>query len=89
MMLLQRDPQLGALDDNHDYQVKLLKSNTVYAIAGLTLGNHYTDKYQTGMVNDLVLYGCINNTVSYTLNGQQFGQPNVMSGVYNVVYINK
>lgn len=78
-----------ALDDDHDYRVKLVGSNNVYAITGLTLGNHYTDKIQTGIVNDLVLYGCVNNTVSYTLNGQQFGKPNVMSGVYNTVYINK
>jgi hypothetical protein len=79
----------NALDDDHDYQVKLSGSNTVYSITGLTLGNHYTDKYQHGIVNDLVLRECINNTISYTLNGQQFGQPNVMSGVYNVVYIIK
>jgi len=77
------------LDDDHDYQVKVLGSNTIYNITGLTLGNHYTEKIQTGLVDDLVKYGCINNTISYTLNGQQFGQPNVMSGVYNVVYINK
>jgi hypothetical protein len=77
------------LDDDHDYRVKLSGSNTVYSITGLTLGNHYTDKYQAGAVNDLVLRGCLNNTISYTLNGQQFGQPNVMSGVYNVVYIDK
>jgi hypothetical protein len=80
---------LHALDDDHDYHVKLPGSNTVYSITGLTLGNHYTEKHQTGMTNDLVKYGCVNNTVSYTLNGQQSGKPNVMSGVYNVVYINK
>jgi hypothetical protein len=77
------------LDDDHDYQVKLSDSNTVYSITRLTLGNHYTDKYQTGLVDDLVLRECVNNTISYTLNGQQFGQPSVMSGVYNIVYINK
>ena len=80
---------LTHLDDDHDYQVKLSGSDTVYSLTGLTLGNHYTDKIQTGMVNNLVNYVCSNNTVSYTLNGQQFGNPNVMSGVYNVVYINK
>ena len=77
------------LSDDNDYQVKLLNSTTVYSFTGLTLGNHYTDKIQTGLVNDLVKYGCENNTISYTLNGQQFGKPNVMSGVYNIVYINK
>ena len=80
---------LHVLDDDHDYRVKLLQTNTAYTITGLTLGNHYTDKYQHGLVNDLVLRECINNTISYTLNGQQFGQPNVMTGVYNIVYINK
>ena len=77
------------LDDDHDYKVKLSGSNTVYTITGITVGNHYSDKYQTGLINDLVLRTCTNNTISYTLNGQQFGQPSVMSGVYNVVYINK
>jgi len=80
---------LHTLDDDHDYQVKLPHSNIVYSLTALTLGNHYTDKYQKGIVNDLVLRECVNNTVSYTLNGQQFGQPNVMSGVYNVLYIHK
>lgn len=80
---------LTHLDDDHDYQVKLLGSNTIYSITGLTLGNHYTDKIQTGIVDDLVKYGCVNNTVSYTLNGEQYGNPNVMSGVYNAVYINR
>ncbi len=80
---------LTHLDDDHDYQIKLAGSNTVYSITGLTLGNHYTDKIQTGIVDDLVKYNCVNNTVSYTLNGQQFGNPSVMSGVYNVVYISK
>lgn len=78
-----------ALNDTNDYRVKLLDINTVYSITGLTLGNHYTEKIQTGLVDDLVKYGCINNNISYTLNGQQYGAPNVMSGVFNVVYINK
>ena len=80
---------LGHLDDDHDYKIKLPASTTVYTISGITLGNHYTEKIQTGLVDDLVKYGCSNNTVSYTLNGQQFGDPNVMSGVYNVAYIQK
>ena len=77
------------LNDTSDYKVKLPDSNTVYSITGLTPGNHYTEKMQTGLVDDLVKYGCENNTIAYTLNGQQYGSPNVQSGVYNVVYINK
>jgi len=77
-----------ALDDGHDYQVKLSGSGTVHAITGLTPGNHYTDKIQTG-IGDELDYLCSNNTVSYTLDGQQFGQPGVMSGVYNIAYIQK
>jgi len=80
---------LSHLDDDHDYKVKLLGSNAVYTITGITLGNHYTEKIQTGLVDDLVKYGCGNNTVSYTLNGKQFGNPNVMSSVYNIAYIQK
>ena len=80
---------LSHLDDDHDYKIKLPATNTVYTITGITLGNHYTEKMQTGLVDDLVKYGCSNNTISYTLNGQQFGSPNIMSGVYNVAYIQK
>ena len=76
------------LDDGEDYRVKLQGSNTVYSITGLTPGNHYSERIQTG-IGDMVKYGCINNTVSYTLNGQLTGQPNVMSGIYNTVYIVK
>jgi len=80
---------LHHLDGDHDYKLKLPGSNTVYAITGITPGNHYTEKIQTGIVNDMRLYTCTNNTVSYTVNGQQYGQPNVVTGLYNVDYINK
>ncbi len=74
------------LDTGNDYKIIFPTSGAIYTFNNLKVGNHTSEEKEYGCGKDVSEFGgCVNELVSFTVNGQIYSASNYNQTIYYMV----